>query len=166
MILPADKDLPIDRRAGRIRLLVKTIKKLTVWGLEIGAEALGTCLIMVGIAFVEFRHEVPPLHNDLTLSKFVGISLFILIEFAVTGYLATTLISKFILRGGQRRWYPYVCAGLFLIHSTIFFVGAGNRLLEGDNLAIQLAGACVTLVCTWVGNQLLAHWTETAVAES
>jgi hypothetical protein len=164
MIEPVNQDLPIGRRARRIRLLIQALKKLTIWSLEIGAEALGTCLIIVGIAFTEFRHQVPPLHNDLSLSKVVGISLFILIEFALTGYLATTLISRFILRGGLRRWYPYVCAGLFLIHSTIFFVvGAGNHLFRGDDLALQLAGACLTLACTWAGNQMVVHWIETPV---
>jgi hypothetical protein len=166
MIEPVDQDLPIGRRARRIQLLIQALKKLTVWGLEIGAEALGTCLIIVGIAFMEFRHEVPPLHNDLSLSKVVGISLFILIEFASTGYLVTTLISRFLFRGGLRRWYPYVCAGLFLIHSTIFLVvGAGNVLFREDDLAIQLAGACLTLACAWTGNQLVAHWIGTSVPE-
>ena len=90
---------------------------------QIVAEALGTCLILVVTAFLEFRNDVPPLHNDLTMSmKVVRVTLFILIEFAVTGYLATTLISRFALRGRQQRLYPYVCAGLYLVHSSIFFV--------------------------------------------
>ena len=110
----------------QIQLLIK----LTIWALEIVAEAMGTCLIMIAMTFLEFRHDVPPLHIDLTLSKVVGFTLFILIEFALTGYLATTLISRFALRGRMQRFYPYVCAGPYLLHSTIFFVAAGNSLFR------------------------------------
>jgi hypothetical protein len=134
--------------------------KLAIWVLEIVAEALGTYLIMIAMAFLEFRHDVPPLHNDLTLSKVVGLTLFILIEFALTGYLATTLISRFALRGRMERFYPYVCAGLYLLHSTIFFVAAGNSLFRSYDLVIQLGGACLTLACTCGGNRLISHWSE------
>jgi hypothetical protein len=157
---PEDVDVSIGRRAKPARLPIRLLIKLTIWGLEVLTEALGTCLIMVGTAFLKFRHEVPPLHNDLTLSKVVGLTLFILIEFALTGYLATTLISRFALRGVLQRFYPYVCAGLYLIHSTIFFVIAGNSLLRTDDLAIQFGGACLTSACAWAGNRLVAHWSE------
>jgi hypothetical protein len=160
MIEPDDLNVSIGRRAKQIGVPIQLLIKLTIWVLEIVAEALGTCLIMIATAFLEFGHEVPPLHNDLTLSKFVGFTLFILIEFALTGYLATTLISRFALRGRLQRFYPYVCARLYLLHSTIFFVAAGNSPFRRDDLPIQLGGACLTLTCTWGGNRLIAHWSE------
>jgi drug/metabolite transporter (DMT)-like permease len=154
MIELVNRDKPNDLRTRRLRWL----KKLAVFCLEIAAEAVGTCMIIVVLAFAEFRHEAPPLHNDLSVSKIVGVSLFILIEFALTGYLATTLISRFSLRGRLLRWYPYVCAALFMIHSTIFFVLVGNRVFDQHNLSIQILGACFTLACAWTGNVLLARW--------
>lgn len=157
---PEYPDVSIGRRAKQVRLLIRLLVKLTIWGVEILAEALGICLIMIGIVFLEFRHGVPPLDNDLTLSKVVGIILFILFEFALTGYLATTLISRFALQGKLQRFYPYACAGLYLIHSTIFFVAAGNSILRKDDLVIEFGGACLTLACTWGGNRLVARWSE------
>jgi hypothetical protein len=156
------QDVPSDQRTKQAQAPVQILIKLAIWALEIVVEAVGTCLIMIAMAFVEFRHEVPPLHNDLTLSKAFGITLFILIEFAMTGYLATTLISRFALRGRLQRFYPYACAGLYLLHSTIFFVASGNSLFRGEDLVIQFAGACLTLACTWGGNQLVAHWSGSA----
>ena len=157
MIEPEDLDVSIGRRAKMVGMPIQFLIKLTIWVLEIVAEALGTCLIIIAMAFLEFHREVPPLHNDLTLSKVVGITLFILIEFALTGYLATTLISRFALRGRMQRFYPYVCAGLYLLHSTIFFVAAGNSLFRRDDLIIQLSGACLAYACTWSGNRLVAR---------
>lgn len=158
MIEPTVPHVPIDQRAKQVGVPIQLLIKLAIWVFEIAAEALGTCLIFIAMAFLQFGHEVPALHNDLTLSKAVGLTLFILIEFALTGYLATTLISRFALRGRWQRFYPYVCAGLYLLHSTIFFVLAGNSLLRTSNLLMQLAGACLTLACSWGGNRLIAHW--------
>jgi hypothetical protein len=155
------RDASDDRGMKRPNAPLQLLIKLTTWILEILAEAVGTCLIVVAIPFLEFRHEVPPLHNDLTLSKALGIALVIVIEFAITGYLATTLIARFAWLGRMQRFYPYVCAGLYLLHSTIFFVvAAGNSLFRGEDLAIQLGGACLALTCTWCGNQLVAHWSR------
>jgi hypothetical protein len=132
--------------------------KLGAWVLEILSEAVGTCLIIVAFAFFQFRHEEPPLGNDLSWYKAAGISTVVLIEFALTGYLATTLISRFALRGKVQGLYPYVCAVLYLLHSTIFFVGAGNPLLRVEDLAIQFPGAILALACTWAGNRLVDRW--------
>jgi hypothetical protein len=160
MTEPQNLDVSIGRRAKQLGVPFQLLTKLTIWVLEIVTGALGTCLIMVVMAFLEFRHDVPPLHDDLTLSKVVGFTFFILFEFALTGYLVTTLISRFALRGRLQRFYPYVCAGLYLLHSTIFFVAAGNTLLRRDDLVIQIGGACLTLACTWAGNRLIDHWSE------
>jgi hypothetical protein len=161
MMEPEDADVSIGRQAIQFLLPIQFFEKLAIWVAEVVAEALGTCLILIGMAFLEFRFDVPPLHNDLTLSKVVGITLFILIEFGITGYLATTLICRFALRGSLRRFYPYLCAGLYLIHSTIFFVAVGNSLFRRDDLAIQLGGVFLTLACTWSGNRLIAQWNRT-----
>jgi hypothetical protein len=156
--------MPIGQRAKHVGVPIRPPVKLAIWALEIVTEALGTCLIMVAVAFVDYRHEAPPLHNDLTPSKVIGITLFILIEFALTGYLATTLISRFALRGRLQRFYPYVCASLYLLHSSIFFVVLGNSLLRVHNLVLQLGGACLTLACTWAGNRLLSQRRDLAAS--
>jgi hypothetical protein len=79
----------------------------------------------------------------------------ILIEFAITGYLATTAIARFTLRNGRRHLYPFVGAGLYLLHSSIFFVLSGNSIFRKDDWIIQLGGAGVTLICTSAGNRCL-----------
>jgi hypothetical protein len=132
MTEPDNLNVPII--GGSVNSSATTARKLAVWVLEILSEAIGTCLIFIAFAFLQFRHEEPPLGNDLSLYKLFGISIVVLIEFAMTGYLATTLISRFALRGKVQRLYPYACAGLYLLHSTIFFVAAGNPLLRVEDL--------------------------------
>jgi hypothetical protein len=156
MTEPDNLNVPII--GGSVNSSATTARKLAVWVLEILSEAIGTCLIFIAFAFLQFRHEEPPLGNDLSLYKLFGISIVVLIEFTMTGYLATTLISRFALRGKVQRLYPYACAGLYLLHSTIFFVAAGNPLLRVEDLEIQFPGAILALACTWGGNRLVAHW--------
>jgi hypothetical protein len=60
MIEPEDLDVSIGRRAKQIGVPIQLLIKLTIWVLEIVAVALGTCLIMIAMAFLEFGHEVPP----------------------------------------------------------------------------------------------------------
>ncbi len=139
---------------------VQMMTRLAVWLLEILGEASGTCLVICAMALWEARHVQPPPQNDLSLSKVVGISLFVLIEFAMTGYLVTTLIARFALRGNRQQLYPYISALLYLLHSSIFFIALGYSLLERGNLAIQLGGSLVTFACTWLGNLLLSPTAE------
>ena len=128
--------------------------KLLVWSLEILGEVLGTCLILIAMALLTSDGY----QNDLTLTRVLGISIFVVIEFAVTGYLVTTLICRFALRRKRRRLYPSACALLYLLHSTIFFVALGNSPFTVQNWIIQLTGACVTFGCTWSGNRLVNFW--------
>jgi hypothetical protein len=160
MTEPDNLNLPIS--GGSMNSSATITTKLGVWVLEILSQAIGTCLIFIAFAFLQFRHEEPPLGNDLSLYKLFGISIAVLIEFAMTGYLATTLISRFALRGKLQRLYPYACAGLYLLHSTIFFVAAGNPLLRVEDLEIQFPGAILALACAWGGNRLVAHWDKSS----
>ena len=153
---PNDLNLPIVDRS--VFSSAAMARKLGVWALEIIGEAIGTCLILTAFAFIQFRHQKPPLHNDFSLQMFFGISLFVLIEFAITGYVVTTFVLRFALRGSVRQLYPYACACLYLLHSTIFFVALGNPLLRVEDLEIQFAGAVLALACTWVGNRLVTYW--------
>jgi len=158
MAEPADLNSSIGMGTMNVGDISSAATKFGIWVLEILMEAVGTCLVLIFFAFFQFRHEEPPLGNDLSFYKVLGISVFVLIEFAATGYLATTLISRFVLRGKIQRLYPYVCAALYLIHSTIFFIAAGNPLLRRDDWIIQICGALLALACTWGGNQLIAYW--------
>jgi hypothetical protein len=157
---PDDLNLSIDMSAKNVHDPSSAVTKLWIWVLEIMGEAVGTCLILIAFAFFQFRHEEPPLGNDISLQKVFGISAFVLFEFAMTGYLATTLITRFVLRGKVQRLYPYVCAVLYLLHSTIFFVAGGNPLLRREDLIIQLCGTLLTLACTLGGNRLVARYDE------
>lgn len=136
---------------------MQILTRLGIWFLEILTEAFGTCFLLIVEAFVEFHGKG---NNDLSLRKIIGVSLFILIEFAITGYLVTTVISRLCLRGKKQGLYPFVAATLYLLHSSIFFVAAGNSLFRTNNLIIQFSGACLTFACSWLGNCLLMHWSE------
>jgi hypothetical protein len=83
---------------------------------------------------------------------FVSISSMVLIEFAFTGYVVTTLLSALLIPRRRRYLYPPVSFGLYLIHSEIFFVAAGNRMFEKSNLAIQIGGACLAFAITLAGD--------------
>ncbi|MGI4829188.1 MAG: hypothetical protein ACRYFU_13495 [Janthinobacterium lividum] len=78
---------PIDRHAKQIHSKVQFFKKLAIWTLEVVSSAVGTAVIFIAMAFLQFGHDTPPLHNDLTLLKAVGLTLVILIEFGLTGFL-------------------------------------------------------------------------------
>ena len=142
------------RRESWIQHTANLLKKLTIWSLEIGAEALGTSLTMLGVGYVEFRGMGSThLGRDLVDSAKVSVGRFF--YFALTGYLATTLILRVSVRGSRQRWDPSGCAVLYLIHSTIFFLGAGNSIFRGWDWAIQVPGSCLTLLCAWSGNRLV-----------
>jgi hypothetical protein len=123
------------------------------------ALSVGTCLTMVVFWTVQeaYGGRSYSFHeSDLWILP--GVALMILFEFGVTGYLVTTLISRFALRGKWQWLYPGVSAVLYLIHSAIFFVGSGNSIFRRDDLMIQFGGACVAFLCGWFGNRLLNRW--------
>ena len=88
----------------------------------------------------------------------------VLIEFALTGYLITTLLAaQFVPR---QRWffYPSASSSLYLIHSGIFFIAGGNRLLDKQNLAIQIGGASIAFAVTVVGDRMRSRHFTSALA--
>lgn len=138
------------------------LRMLSIWLLEVVGEASGTCLILIASAFVQSWHQKLPLKNDLSLHMFFGITFAVVFMFAVTGYLATTLISRFALRGELRRFYPCVCAGLYLVHSTIFFVGGRQCHIETGEPHHPNWWRIPDLVCAFDENCLNSHWKASA----
>jgi hypothetical protein len=134
---------------------------LAIWLLEMFCEAVGTTLWIAALAFI-FIRESPPLHNDLSIRIIVGISAVVLMEFALTGYLLTTALAALYLPRTQRILYPLISGVLYLIHSTIFFVGAGNHILDKQNLSIQIGGACIAVGVTLTGDRLRQYSLRTA----
>ena len=133
--------------------------RVGVWLLEMLTLSVGTCLIMAVLWMVQEAysgHVNPFRRSDMPI--LLGAALVILFYFGITGYLATTLIFRFVLRRKGIRFYPYVCAGLYFVHSTIFFVGVGNSIFRRDDLIIQFCGSGVALLCAWSGNKLLSRW--------
>jgi hypothetical protein len=126
-------------------------RSVAVWVFEMLCEAIGTTLWILALAFI---FSGPGLHNDLSFRLIFGMSVFVLMEFTVTGYLLTTVISALYLPRRQRFLYPSISAGLYLFHSGIFFIGVGNHILDKQNLSIQIGGACITFALTLIGDRL------------
>jgi hypothetical protein len=126
-------------------------RSFAVWVFEILCEAVGTTMWITALAFLT---ATPGLLNDLSFRLVFGVSAMVLIEFAVTGYLLTTILSALYLPRRHRFLYPLATFGLYLIHSGIFFVGVGNRILDKHNLSIQIGGACIAFALTTVGEHL------------
>jgi hypothetical protein len=139
-----------------LQLRMQRLKRFVVWLLEMICGALGTGLVLFVLAFVE---AAPGSRNDFSIRMVLGMSAVVLTEFVLTGYLVTTAIFGIGLRDKGRWLYPAVTAVLYLIHSSIFFVGAGNPLLLKRDLIIQCGGACLASGCAWMGNSLLVRWT-------
>jgi hypothetical protein len=107
---------------------------------------------MVALAFITAPPGTPSEEHLLRIS--LGMSAMVLIEFAFTGYLLTTLLAALFMPRRQRVLYPLVSFGLYLIHSGIFFVLAGNRILNKYNNSIQIGGACIVFAVTLFGEHL------------
>jgi len=131
---------------------MSTKRSFAVWLLEMLCEAAGTTLWMATLALIQYG----PDHGHYPYGYagvLVGISSVVLIEFALTGYVVTTLLSALLIPRLYRYLYPSVCFGLYLIHSEIFFIGAGNRMFEKSNLAVQIGGACLAFAITLAGDR-------------
>jgi hypothetical protein len=128
------------------------LRSFVVWVFEMLCEAIGTTIWMAILALIKFgpdRGHYPLGYTGLLF----GISSVVLIEFALTGYLLTTLLAaQFFPRN---RWflYPSVSFGLYLIHSGIFFAFSGNRLLDKEDLTIQIGGSCIAFGLTLIGDR-------------
>ncbi len=128
------------------------IRSFVVWVFEMLCEAIGTTLWMAILALTKYgpdRGHYPYGHAGVLF----GVSSWVLIEFAITGYLLTTLLAAQFLPRARWFFYPLASFGLYLIHSGIFFVLAGNRLLNKENLTIQVGGACIAFGLTLIGDR-------------
>ena len=127
------------------------LRSFFVWVFEMICEAIGTTAWMAILALIKYGPDHGHYPHGYTGLLF-GISSVVLLEFALTGYLLTTLLaSQFLPRD---RWflYPLVSFGLYLIHSEIFFAFAGNQMLDREDLIIQIGGACIAFGFTLIGD--------------
>jgi hypothetical protein len=81
-------------------------------------------------------------------------SLIVLLEFGLTGYLVTTLLAALFVPRRQRLLYPLLSAALYLLHSEVFFLAAGNHLSDTHNLPLQIGGVFVAFGVTIFGDRL------------
>jgi hypothetical protein len=126
-------------------------RSMAVWLGETLSEAVSTTILMTVLAFIEAER---PIHNDLSFRLFAGMSVFVLLEFAITGYLVTTAIAAFFLPLRGRFLYPAACSCLYLLHSEIFFVGVGNPWFYKRNVVIQVGGAFLAFMLTLLGDRM------------
>ena len=133
----------------------RRVQMFTVWLLEIVGEAVGTAALFFIIpAFQDFSGAI----HEFRLRPLAGIAVMVLIEFGLTGYLVTTALASAFLRRRGTLVYPAISAALYLVHSEIFFVLAGNRLVQmNSSLAIQILGASIAFGCTFTGNRMIGQ---------
>jgi peptidoglycan/LPS O-acetylase OafA/YrhL len=124
-----------------------------VWACEMLCEAVGTSLWIAILALTKYGLDHGNYSYGYTALLF-GIGSMVIIEFAMTGYLLTTLLAAQFL--ARHRWffYPLASFGLYLIHSEIFFAFSGNGLLDKHDMTIQFGGACIAFGVTVLGNHL------------
>jgi|SRR5271170_5431647 len=126
-------------------------KRLLVWFLETVLEALLISVVLICL-LGDNQHRYA---KDLAVSVvWIGTMLF------STGYLLTTVIARAALQGRFIRLYPGVALILFLIHFEILNHSAGGIFDAPKRAMIRIAGACIVLACTFVGNLLLRRWTS------
>jgi hypothetical protein len=133
------------------------LKRMCVSLLEMFCEAAGTTFVMLALSLIEAGQVTK---GDLALGPIFGITIAILFYFTLTGYVLTIGIVGTFFRSKSEWVNPVASALLYLVHSTIFFAGVGNRVGNWgrDNLAIQLCGAVVAFVCGYLGNRLVVRW--------
>jgi hypothetical protein len=134
--------------------VLRRLRVWSVWLLEILCEALGTAWIFF---FIPALQDFSGVVHEFRVRTLIGIALFVLIEFTMTGYLVTTALASVFLR--SRAWflYPIASAALYLIHSEAFFVAVGNKMFDKSNARIQVLGACITFACTFAGSRVLSR---------
>jgi len=127
------------------------LRSFVVWVFEMLCESIGTTIWMAILALIQYGPDRGHYAHGYTGLLF-GISSVVLIEFALTGYLLTTLLAAQFLPRDRWFFYPLASFGLYLIHSEIFFAFSGNRLLDREDLAIQIGGACIAFGLTLAGD--------------
>jgi hypothetical protein len=126
------------------------MRSSAVWLAEVLCEAVGTALWMVLLARITFGPDHSQGHYPYGWpGALVGMSGMVLIAFALTGYLLTTLLAALFVPHRQKYTYPVVCFSLYLIHSEIYFVALGNRMFKSRFLVgIQVGGARLAFAIT------------------
>lgn len=129
------------------------IKRLLVWLLETVLEAALLSVVLLILS----GYTRGTLFKDLAVG-FVWIGTM----FFSTGYLFTTAIARAVWRGGRVWLYPGVAMVLFFIHFELLNHSVGGIFRLPDRVVLRIAGACIVLACTFVGNLLLRRWTSAA----
>lgn len=106
-------------------------RSFAIWVFEVICEALGTALWITALALIE---NEPDARSEMSFRLIFGMSFMLLITY------------KFL--------YPLLSSTLYLIHSEIFFLVLGNRILDVHNLSIQIGGACSAFALTLAGDYL------------
>jgi len=125
-----------------MRLRTHYQKRITIWFLETGCEALLISVLLLEL-FGPGRLSVS---RDLA-AAFFGTLFF----FFTTGYLLTTAIADALWRSRRVWLYPVVASVLFCLHLQILFMVAGGWS-SAERLPVRVVGPCIVFVCTYVGS--------------
>ncbi|SRR5258708_8369956 len=131
-------------------MLKRLLKRLTIWAAEIISQAVLVGLLLIGL----FGYDSHAFSKDLLI-----LATWILIMFFVTGYLATTAISRAVWRGRRPWLYSVIATALFLIHFEVFSIAVGGAFEPRDRVRIRMAGACIAFLSTLAGTAVLQKWT-------
>jgi hypothetical protein len=122
------------------------LKRLTIWAAEIILQAVLLGLLLIGFD----GYDQHAFGNDLLTCV-----IWILIMFFLTGYLATTSISRAIWRGRKLWLYSVIATTLFLIHFEVLNMGIGGAFEPWVRVRIRMAGACFAFFSTLAGTAIL-----------
>ena len=123
-------------------------KRIEVWALEIGCEALLVSVLLIVLS-VPYGPSQLGFVRDLALG-FLGT----LLLFFTTGYLLTIAAADALLRGKTLWVYPFVVSILFSVHLQILFLVASGWALVG-RLPMRIIGPCIAFACTYIGSAFL-----------
>lgn len=129
--------------------LRRLVKRLAIWAAEIILQAVLVGLLLIGL----FGYEPHDFGRDL-----LGLTGLILIMFFMTGYLATTAISRAVWRGRKPWLYSIIASALFLIHFEVLNISVGGAYEPRDRVRIRMAGACIAFLSTLAGTTVLQKW--------
>jgi hypothetical protein len=125
---------------------MRILKRLIVWLLEVGLQA-----VLLGLLLIRLYG-----YGNFSFARGLLICVdSILVMFFLTGYLLTTSVSRAIWKGRTLWLYSTVAAVLFVLHFELLNVGVGGAFAPHDRRIVVIAGTVLVFLTTLVGTIVL-----------
>jgi hypothetical protein len=141
-------------------MLIRVLKRLTVWLFETSFEAF----LLWFLLLLVFTYGSERIYGRDVWSGLVAISGVLGVFMAEFGYLLTTGVVRAFWTNRTPWLHPTISVVLFSIHLQIFFLVSGD-LYPFERLWINAGGACIVFACTFAGGYLLRRWEKPAMKE-